>query len=280
VDHSALFLLLRIAAALGLLWLGIRWFEQSAMYVPSRVLDTTPAAVGLVFEDVDFLAEDAVRLHGWWIPHSNARGTLLYCHGNGANIANRINLCADLHAMGLNVFIFDYRGYGRSKGRPSEQGTYRDARAAYEVVRARYEDAEQPPVVVYGASLGGPIAAQVALDKPVRGLVVEASFPSAVELGRVLYPWLPVRWLARYRYDTASKLAESDVPKLLASSRDDDLVPFELGRSLYETAAPPKEFVELRGPHDEGGWKENPAYALALERFLIQTLGPVPPATQ
>lgn len=280
MDHPTLILVLRVGVALGLLWLGLRWFEQHAVYVPSRVLDVTPAAVGLAFEDVEFFAEDAVRLHGWWIPHPKARGTLLYCHGNGANIANRINLCADLHALGVNVFIFDYRGYGRSKGRPSEQGTYRDARAAYEVVRARYEDAEQPPVVVYGASLGGPIAAQVALDKPVRGLVVEASFPSAVELGRVLYPWLPVRWLARYRYDTASKLAESDVPKVLASSRDDALVPFALGWSLYESAAPPKEFVELRGPHDEGGWKENPAFARALERLLTQTLGPLLPPLQ
>lgn len=280
MDHSTFFLVLRGAAALGLLWLGIRWFEQHAVYVPSRVLEASPAEVGLAFEEVDFLTEDAVRLHGWWIPHPQARGTLLYCHGNGANIANRIHLCADLHALGVNVFIFDYRGYGRSKGRPSEQGTYRDARAAYEVVRARYDDAERPPVVVYGASLGGPIAAQVALDKPVRGLVVEASFPSAIELGRVLYPWLPVRWLARYRYDTAAKLAMSDVPKLLANSRDDALVPFELGWSLYEAAAPPKEFVELRGPHDEGGWKENPAFAQALARFLTQTLGPIPPPLQ
>lgn len=280
MEHGVFLLMFRMAAALGLLWLGIRWFEQRAVYVPSRGLDATPADVGLVFEEVPFMAEDAVRLHGWWIPHPRARGTLLYCHGNGANIANRINLCADLHALGLNVFIFDYRGFGKSKGRPSEQGTYRDARAAFEVVRARYDDAERPPVVVYGASLGGPIAAQVALDKPVHGLVVEASFPSAVELGRVLYPWLPVRWLARYRYDTAAKLAASDVPKLLASSRDDALVPFELGWNLYETAAPPKEFVELRGPHDEGGWKENPEYARALERFLTRTLGPKPPALQ
>lgn len=280
MDQSTLFLLMRVAAALGLLWLGVRWFEQHAVYVPSRTIEATPAEVGLEYEEVDFFAEDAVRLHGWWIPHPQARGTLLYCHGNGANIANRINLCLYLRELGLNVFIFDYRGYGKSQGRPSEQGTYRDARAAYEVVRARYEDAEHPPVVVYGASLGGPIAAQVALDKSVRGLIVEASFTSAVDMGRELYPWLPVRWLARYRYDAAAKLAGSAVPKLLASSRDDELVPFELGRNLYEAAAPPKEFVELRGPHDEGGWKNNPAYARALERFLTQVLGPYSPAPQ
>lgn len=280
MDTSSLYAVARVLGPLLLLWLGIRWFEQRSVYVPSRVLDATPADAGLAFEDVDFFAEDAVKLHGWWLPHPQARGTLLYCHGNGANIANRVNLCADLHRLGVNVFIFDYRGYGRSKGWPTEKGTYRDARAAFEVVRAKYDDAEEPPVVVYGASLGGPIAAQLALDKPVKGLVIEASFPSAVELGRVLYPWLPVRWLARYRYDAASRVSRSDVPKLFASSREDALVPFELGYQLYEAAAEPKQFVEINGPHDEGGWARHPGYARALEQFLARVLGPTVPPVQ
>lgn len=275
-----MYLLARIALVLLLIWIGLRWFEQRAVYVPSRVIDTTPAEVGLAYEEVDFFAEDAVRLHGWWIPHPTPRGAVIYCHGNGANIANRVHLCADLHRLGLNVFIFDYRGYGKSKGWPSEKGTYRDARAAYEVVRARYDDAEEPPVVVYGASLGGPIAAQLALDKPVKGLVVEASFTSATELGRIFYPWLPVRWLARYRYDAAGRVARLTGPKLFASSIDDQLVPYELGRQLYDAAAEPKQFVELRGPHDEGGWTSNPAYAAALAQFLTRVLGPLPAPVQ
>lgn len=275
VENPALWMVLRFAGALLLVWLGIRWFEQRSVYAPSRHLDTTPAEVGLEYEEVDFFAEDAVRLHGWWIPHPQARGTIIYCHGNGANIANRVNLCADLQRLGLNVFIFDYRGYGRSKGWPTEQGTYRDARAAFEVVRAKYDDAEEPPVIVYGASLGGPIAAQLALDKPVKGLIVEASFTSTVELGARLYPWLPVRALARYRYDTAARVAQSPVPKLFASSREDAMVPYEMGVRLYESAAGPKEFVPLRGPHDEGGWKANPEYARVLEQFISRQLGPL-----
>ena len=275
MDSALLYFIGRVVIGLLLLWLGVVWFEQHAVYVPLRVMDRSPAEVGLVFEDVEFFAEDAVRLHGWWIPHPQARGTIIYCHGNGANIANRVDLCADLHRLGVNVFIFDYRGYGRSKGWPSEQGTYRDARAAFEVVRARYEDAEAPPVIVYGASLGGPIAAQLALDKPVKGLVLEASFPSTVELGRILYPWLPVRWIARYRYDAAAKVEQCRLPKLFASSSEDQLVPFELGRALYDQAAEPKEFVELRGPHDEGGWNYTPAYWSALEKFTTRVLGAV-----
>ncbi len=280
MDASFLYMLARGLSALLLLWLGIRWFEQRSVFVPDRTLDASPADVGLAFEEVEFFAEDAVKLHGWWIPHPQARGTLIYCHGNGANIANRVGLCADLHRLGVNIFIFDYRGYGRSKGWPTEQGTYRDARAAFEVVRARYDDAEEPPVVVYGASLGGPIAAQLALDKPVKGLIIEASFPSAVALGRVLYPWLPVRWLARYRYDTSARVARCAVPKLFASSREDALVPFELGYQVYEDAAEPKQWVEINGPHDEGGWSRHPGYARALEQFLTRVLGPITGAVQ
>ncbi len=274
MDTHVLLLAGRVLLLLCLVWLGARLFEHRATFAPSRVVDRTPADAGLDYEEVEFFAEDAVRLHGWWIPHPQARGTVLYCHGNGANIANRVDLCADLHRWGVNVFIFDYRGYGKSKGWPTEQGVYRDARAAFEVVRARYEDAEHPPVVVYGTSLGGTIAAQVAMDKPVKGLVIEASFPNTLEVGRRLYPWLPVRLVARYRFDAAAKLAQSTLPKLLASSREDDLIPYELGVRLYEAAAEPKEFVELRGPHDEGGWNLVPAYARAWERFLLRTLGP------
>jgi len=271
-------LILRIVVLLALLWLAIRWFERSAVYAPSRRLDATPEDAGLAYEDVQFVAEDGVLLHGWWIPHPAARGTLIYCHGNGANIANRVGICADLHAMGVNVFIFDYRGYGLSRGWPTEKGTYRDARAAYEVVRARYADAENPPVVVLGASLGGAIAAQLATDKPVRGLIIESSFSSAVDVGRHLYPWLPVRLIARFRYDAASRVAGLVVPKLFASSRDDTLVPFDVGCRLYDAAAEPKQFVELRGPHDEGSWQTNPAYREALARFLDRVLGPAPAA--
>lgn len=256
------------------LWFFARWFERRALYVPSRHLDASPADAGLAFEDVSFITEDAKLLHGWWIPHPDARGTMLICHGNGANIANRVGLCADLHRLRVNLFVFDYRGYGRSKGRPSEHGTYRDARAAYEVVRARHGDAEQPPVVVYGVSLGGAIAAQLALDKPLRGAIVESSFPSATEVRRHLYPWLPVGLLSRHRYDAASRWARSDVPKLFASSVNDTLIPFELGRRVYEAAAEPKQFVELRGSHDEGGWSESPAYWTEIERFVTRALGP------
>lgn len=269
-------LMLRLVVLLAALWLAVRWFEWKSLYAPSRRIDATPADLGLAFEDVTFVTEDAKLLHGWWIPHPAARGTILYCHGNGLNIANRVGLCADLRRLAVNVFIFDYRGYGRSRGFPTEQGTYRDARAAYEVVRARYGDADDPPVLLYGTSLGGAVAIQLALDKPVRGLIVENSFPSTIDVGEHLYPWLPVRAIARFRYDSLSKVGRIAAPKLFASSANDTLVPMELGVRLYDAAAQPKQFYQLGGPHDEGGWTTTPAYWPVVEQFVTRVLGPAP----
>ncbi len=265
-------LVLRVVFWAAALWLVARWFEWRSLYAPSRILDATPADVGLAYEDVEFVAEDGTRLHGWWIPHPAARGTILYCHGNGLNIAHRVGLCRDLRGLGANVFIFDYRGYGRSRGRPGEKGTYRDARAAFEVVRARHGDSDNPPVLVYGASLGGAIAAQLALDKPVRGAVFEASFSSVADVGRRLYPWLPVRLIARNRYEADRRVAQLTVPKLFAHSSDDRLIPFDLGRKLYEAAAEPKQFFTLTGPHDEAGWNNTPAYWPVIEAFVHRIL--------
>jgi len=264
----------KVAAVLAAAWLYLRWFEWRNVFHPARTLATTPKDLGLDFEEVRFVAEDGVALHGWWIPHANARGTIIHCHGNAGNIGDRAWMAADFHRLGVNVFLFDYRGYGASKGIPTEKGTYRDARAAYEVVRARYADAETPPVIVHGQSLGGAVAVQLALDKPVKGLIVESTFSSTVDMGRRLYPWLPVKLLCTFRYDSASKVGRLNTPGLYAHSAQDDLVPFDLGLQLYERAPQPKEFVELRGGHNDAGWALSPDYWRAIEAFVTRVFGP------
>lgn len=264
-----------VVLVLGLLWAGFLWFEHTHLYLPTRKLDETPATYGLEYEDVLFVAEDGCPLHGWWIPHPRARGTLLYCHGNADNLSGRAQICALAQSTGVNVFIFDYRGYGRSKGRPSEAGTYRDARAAFEVVRARHGDAEQPPVVVYGGSLGGGVAIQLALEKPLKGLIIENTFTSVPDLGARLYPWLPVRQLGRARYDSLAKVGRLQVPSLWGHSSEDELIPADMGRRLYEQAAGPKRWITLHGPHGEGGWTEDPAYLRTIEEFMARVLGPL-----
>ncbi|HOW96372.1 MAG TPA: alpha/beta hydrolase [Kiritimatiellia bacterium] len=265
------FVLVPAALAAGF-WL----FEWTKIYRPSRLLDTSPAAVQLDYEDVDFVAEDGRPLAGWWIPHPRARGTMLHCPGQSGNMGDRLHLAVDYHQLGMNVFLFDYRGYGRSRGIPTEKGTYRDARAAFEVIRARYGDAEAPPVVVHGVSLGGAVAVQLALDKPVRGLILEGAFTSIRDMGARLYPWLPMRWLSRFRYDSLAKMPRLKTPLLLAHSREDERTPFEFGRRLYEAAAEPKRMVELTGRHRDAGWNRTPEYGRALQDFLDRVLGPLP----
>ena len=260
---------------LGAVLAYLRFFEWRNLYYPAHQIEATPSLFGLQYEDVNFISEDGRMLHGWWIPHPRARGTVIHCHGNAGNIGDRAWMAADLHRLKVNVFLFDYRGYGESRGLPTEKGTYRDARAAYEVVRARYQDVESPPVVLHGQSLGGAVAIQLALDKPVRGLIVESSFSSVIDMGQKLYPLLPIRWFCYFRYDSVSKAPRLNIPKLFAHSPQDDLIPYDLGEKLYQAAAPPKEFVVLEGAHNDAGWSLTPAYWRAIEKFMDHVLGPV-----
>lgn len=271
IASRAGWLLVGLAAVYGYL----RYFEWRNIYYPSRELLQDPAAYGLEYENIEFMSEDGRLLHGWWIPHPSARGTVIHCHGNAGNIGDRIWMAADLHRLGVNVFLFDYRGYGRSRGLPTEQGTYRDARAAYEVVRTRYADAENPPVVVHGQSLGGAVAIQLALDKPVRAVIVESTFSSVIDMGRMMYPGLPVRLFCHFRYESTNKVAGLRVPAIFAHSPTDDVVPFELGRRLFENAPEPKEFHRLAGGHNDSGWQTSAEYWQAISNLFDRVLGPV-----
>lgn len=268
--------LLPLLIAAAALYGAFRWFEWRQTFHPSRAMEGDPSGVGLAFENVVFFAEDGVKLHGWWIPHPDAAGAILYCHGNAGNISTRLGVAEGLHRLGVNVFMFDYRGYGLSRGVPGEQGLYRDARAAYEVVRARYEDAEHPPVIVYGASLGGAPAVRVAAEKSVRGLVIEGGFPTSIDVAERWYPFLPASMLARYRFDSASLIMGLAMPKLIAHSHRDQVIPYDLGVQLHQIAAHPKHFITLQGDHGEAGWEDTPAYFSELQRFVQQTLSTAP----
>ncbi|HMP90902.1 MAG TPA: alpha/beta hydrolase [Kiritimatiellia bacterium] len=261
-----------IIAILGVLYLGVRWFEWSNAFKPSKRMDADPSSIGLEFEDVIFYAEDGCRLHGWWLPHESARGTVIYCHGNAGNISTRLDVCQGLCSLGLNVFIFDYRGYGKSRGFPTERGLQLDAAAAYEVARARYEDDDNPPVVIYGASLGGSVAAYLAGKLPARGLIIEGGFTSAIDVGERWYPWLPISAIAKYRFDARAHVATLDIPKLFSHSNIDAVIPPDLGAELFKAAANPKRFVPLVGEHGEAGWLDTPHYLTELRQFIDTVL--------
>jgi hypothetical protein len=254
-------------------WLFLRWFEWKNLYYPAREIRITPEDLRLAYEEIEFLTEDGHTLHGWWFPCKHARGTILVCHGNAGNIGDRVWMAGDLLRLGVNVFLFDYRGYGRSRGIATEKGLYRDARAAYEVVRARYNDMDDPPVIVYGRSLGAAVAVQLAADKPVRGLIAESTFTSVVDMAGHLYPVLPVGLLCHDRYDSIRKVDRLKMPKIFAHSRGDTLIPYAMGRALYEKAAPPKRFYELTGDHNDSGWMQSSGYWRGLEQFVHEVFG-------
>ncbi len=247
--------LLYLGVVLAAVYVGfglvLLFLQSRFLYRPTRDIAFTPEDRGLDFEDVMFRTQDDLTLNGWYIAASDAPLTILFCHGNAGNIMHRIDTIDLFHRLGLNCFVFDYRGYGRSEGRPTEVGTYRDARAAYDwLTQVKGVLAER--VILFGRSLGGSIAAYLARQVDARAVVVESAFTSYPDIGAKMYPYMPVRLFARFQYNTRAHLARARCPVLVMHSREDRLIPFEFGRRLYEAAPEPKRFVEIRGGHSDG----------------------------
>jgi len=243
-------------------------------HLPGRALDATPAAIGLEYADARIDTADGERLHGWLVPAADARGTLLFFHGNAGNISHRLDSLRMFNRLGLDVLMVDYRGYGQSSGEPSEAGTYRDARAAWDWLLARGVAPER--IVVFGRSLGGAVGARLASRPGVRpaGVIVESSFTSGADMARRLYPWLPARLITRLKYPVREYVAALESPLMIIHSRDDEIIPFDMGRALFDAAPEPKTFFELRGDHNAGFWLSRDTYVPALDAFLSRVLGP------
>lgn len=246
-------------------------FQERLVYFPPRPLLQTPAAAGYRYEDVWLQTADGVRLHGWFIPAADARGTLLFFHGNASNISHLMVEVTSFHDLGLNTLLIDYRGYGQSEGQPNEAGTYQDAAAAW---RYLTEERQIPPaeIIVAGRSLGGGVAAWVAETYSPRALVLEATFTSLPDVGANAYPLLPVRLLSRNRYPTIERLPRLSLPVLILHSRDDDVIPFSHGQQLYAAAREPRTFVVLRGNHNVGFQISGKLYRDAWQTFLDEVL--------
>lgn len=259
-----------IALAYGLILLLVYVFQDRLVYFPTSTLVAAPRAIGLDYEDVWVTTEDGVRLHGWFVPAPAARATVLHLHGNGGNISHRLERIALFRRLGLAVFLIDYRGYGRSDGRPSEEGTHRDAQSAWRYL-TETRGLAPSSIIIHGESLGGAVAARLAAETAPLALIVESSFTSAVNLGAEVYPWLPVRWLSRYRYPTAEYLARVRAPVLIVHSREDEIVPFRHGAALYAAAPEPKQLLEIRGGHNDGLLLSREPYVAGLDRFLRET---------
>ncbi len=235
--------------------------------MPGRELTATPADIGLEYQDVSLITEDGIELYGWFIPGSEQRRTLLFFHGNAGNISHRLESIQLFHRLGLNVFIFDYRGFGRSAGSPTEQGTYMDAEAAWSyLTKTRALDASE--IIVFGRSLGGAIATWLASRHSPAMLILESTFTSVPAMARRFYPFLPVGLLSRFQYDNLRLMKQLTCPVLIAHSRDDEIIPFEEGRMLFDTAPEPKRFLEMRGGHNDGFIVSGQGYVSGLQSFI------------
>ena len=243
------------------------FFQSSFVYFPYKDIQGTPKQLGMPCKDVTFVSKDGIKLNGWFIPSDDSKDVVLFCHGNAGNISHRMESIQIFHKMGLSVFIFDYRGYGQSEGIPSEKGTYLDAEAAWKYL-TKVENFDASNIILFGRSMGGSISAKLATDKRPKVLIIESSFTSIANLGAKIYPFLPVRLLSRFSYDTLKYVKVVKSPVLVIHSSDDEIIPFAHGGAIFEAVHAPKEFLKIRGSHNEGFWLSSVEYAKAIEKFI------------
>ena len=264
-------LTLLIAAAVYVLLIAYVYFFQARLIffpnVPGRTLTATPSQIGLEFEDVRITTADRVDLHGWYVAAPAGAPAVILCHGNAGNIAHRLDWLELFCGLGFAVLLFDYRGYGRSGGTPSEQGTYLDAQAAWGYL-TNAKGFSPGSIVIAGESLGGPIAAHLAKDVAPGALILVSTFTSVPNLARALYWYLPVRLLARIQYPTAEYVAHARVPTLVIHSRDDETVPFFHGEELRKRARGPVQLLEIFGDHNAAFMLSRPKLVEGIRSFL------------
>jgi uncharacterized protein len=241
-------------------------FESSVVFQPSRFPEGNWQPTGLQFEDAWFASADGTRLHGWYVPQEHARATVLYCHGNGGNVALWGDAARALHdRVGVSVLLFDYRGYGRSEGKPSEAGILADARAARAWL-ARREGIAENQIVLMGRSLGGGVAVDLAANDGARALVLESTFTSLPDVAQTMFPLLPARLLMQTRLNSIKKIADYHGPLLESHGTADRLIPYAIGCRLFDAANQPKQFVPIPGGDHNDPQSEE--YYRALAAFF------------
>lgn len=247
-------------------------FENSIIFHPSAYPsgDWEPSRYGLSAEDIHFNAEDGVKLHGWFFASNHAKATLLWFHGNAGNISHRLDNIQRLQSLNVNIFIFDYRGYGKSEGEPDEKGIYLDSQSAYDyLTRTRKINPQQ--LILFGRSLGGVCALETARNNPSAALIVESSFTSAKDMAKKIFPFFPVGWALKSKLDAERNAAEIDLPKLFLHGDRDEIVPYKLGKKLYSSARAPKEFYSIKGAgHNDTYIVGGGEYFDRLNRFISE----------
>lgn len=244
--------------------------ESSYIFFPERELLMTPRNVGLNYEDVYFTTDDEVRLHGWYIPNQNSDKVLLFFHGNGGNISHRVENLQFLHALGLNIFIFDYRGYGQSGGVASENGTYQDADAALSYLTSA-KGVTLSQIVLFGRSLGGAVAIDLACRHSFPAIILESTFTSFADLLRPFFP--SIADAIKDKFNSLKKIKQIPTPLLFFHGNRDELVAYDNGKELFAAANEPKEFYPIEGAgHNDTYYFGGEPYWQKIKEFIKRNL--------
>jgi len=243
-----------------------RSIEESLAFFPDKNIPATPKNYDLQFDDVSINSQEGGLLNGWFIPAKKSRYVVLFCHGNAGNIGTRVEKIKIFHDLGLSLFIFDYRGYGKSPGKPSEIGVQKDTLAAYNYL-VNIRGIKPQSILVYGESLGGVFAIDLAVKVEIAGLITEGTFSKGRDMAKILYPLVPALFFSN-KLDSLSKIKKVTCPKLLMHSLEDEVVPFELGLKLYDSAPRPKILVELDGGHNDCFFVAKDKYVKAIKDFV------------
>ena len=246
--------------------------QAKMLYFPSTQIESTPASIGLSFDEITLRTADGLNISAWYIPAQQPKGFLIFCHGNAGNISHRLDSIRIFHDLNLSVLIFDYRGYGKSEGEPTEKGTYLDAEAAYDFL-VKVKGVAPSGIVIFGRSLGSAVAAELAMRRRAGALIIESGFTSIPDLGEKFFPHMPVRLITRFHYATINKVGKLGLPKLFIHSPDDEIIPFTQGQLLFATASEPKEFLTLTGDHNGGFLLSGDRYIKGLEKFILKYFG-------
>jgi len=267
--------ILVVAACYGILIVVVYFMQGRMLYlaeVPGRTLTMTPATVGMDYQDVSIETTDGVTLHGWFIAGRSTR-VLLFFHGNAGNISHRLDSIRQFLDLGLSVLIIDYRGYGQSEGRTTEEGIYRDSEAAWRYLIER-RGIVASDIVIFGRSLGASVASRLATQQQPLALIVESSFTSVPDIAQDLYPWLPVRWLSRLSHATRDYIKDVQCPVFVVHSRDDEIIPFRHGEAIFASANEPRTLLAIHGGHNDAFLRDERAYIRGLRTFLTGLSAP------
>jgi len=249
---------------------GLMYMQQPGMiFFPTSEIVETPQAWGLEYEDVVLDTTDNLLLHGWFIPHQESKHTLLFFHGNAGNISHRGESVRIFHRLGLNVLIIDYRGYGKSQGKPGEQGLYKDAHAAWRYL-TQIKGVEPKNIILFGRSLGGAVATRLASDVQAGKLILESTFSSGKDMAKSIFPLMSHIIYVRFGFNSEERIKRITCPVLVIHSPDDEIIPFRLGEKIYVAANEPKTLFKLKGDHNAGFYLSQPEYEQALGKFLSQ----------